>query len=186
MYTPQTLSTELLKKIRNIRVLITDVDGVLTNGGIILDDNGMEYKQFQVKDGQIIALLQEAGIQIGVISGRNVAVVKHRCQQMGVDFHYHGVRDKYVLVRKILSDLGITLEQCAYMGDDLIDLEILSKVGFSAAPLDALPYVKDKVNFISSLKGGEGAFREVADTILEAKGALQGIVEKLINRRYEE
>ncbi|WP_158858428.1 KdsC family phosphatase [Lunatibacter salilacus] len=185
MYTPQTLLPELVKKIQNIRVLITDVDGVLTNGGIILDDKGMEYKQFQVKDGQIIAFLQAAGIQTGVISGRDVAVVKNRCQQMGLDFHYHGVRDKYAKVREILSDLGFTPDQCAYLGDDLIDLEILSKVGFSAAPMDALPYVKDQVDFICSLRGGEGAFREVADTILATKGALQGIVAKLINRQYE-
>lgn len=183
MYTPQSLSPELLKKIRNIRVLITDVDGVLTNGGIILDDEGVEYKQFQVKDGQIIAFLHEVNIKTGVISGRNVAVVKKRCQQMGLDFHYHGVRDKYAKVLEILSELGMTTDQCAYLGDDLIDLEILSKVGFSAAPKDALPYVKDQVDFISSLKGGEGAFREVADTILAAKGVLQGIVEKLVNRQ---
>jgi len=185
MYRPQSLSPELITKIQNIRMLITDVDGVLTNGGILLDDNGMEYKQFQVKDGQIVALLQEAGILVGVISGRNVAVVKHRCQQMGVDFHYHGIRDKYAKVREILSGLDMTLEQCAYLGDDLIDLEILSKVGFSAAPLDALPYVKERVDYTCSLGGGEGAFREVADAILMAKGALQGIIEKLIYRPKE-
>jgi 3-deoxy-D-manno-octulosonate 8-phosphate phosphatase (KDO 8-P phosphatase) len=158
------------------------VDGVLTNGGIILDDQGMEYKQFQVKDGQIISYLQAEGIQTGVISGRDVAVVKKRCEQMGLDFHYHGIRDKYAKVREILSDLGLTLDQCAYMGDDLIDLEILSKVGFSAAPLDALPYVKEQVDYISSLKGGEGAFREMADTILAARGVLKGIVKNLIER----
>lgn len=183
MYTSQSLSTELLHKLRNIRLLITDVDGVLTNGGIILDDKGMEYKQFQVKDGQIISVLQEAGIQVGVVSGRNVQVVRHRCQQMGVDFHYHGIRDKYAKIQEILSELGLTLEQCAYIGDDLIDLEILAKVGFSAAPYDALPYVKDAVDFVSSLRGGEGSFREVADTLLEAKGVLHRTVLTLINRR---
>jgi len=185
MYIPQTLSSDQLKKIQNIRVLITDVDGVLTNGGIILDDKGMEYKQFQVKDGQIIAVLQKAGIKIGVISGRNVGVVKHRCQQMGVDFHFHGVRDKYAKVCEVLSELEITLDQCAYVGDDLIDLGILCKVGFSAAPSDALPYVKEQVDFVCSLRGGEGAFREVADTILAAKGVLRGMVEKLINRQFD-
>lgn len=186
MYIPRRLSPELVMKIRDIRVLITDVDGVLTNGGIILDDQGMEYKHFQVKDGQIISYLQAAGIRTGVISGRDVAVVKNRCQQMGLDFHYHGVRDKYAKVREILSELGMTLDQCAYLGDDLIDLEILSKVGFSAAPVDALPYVKDQVDFISSLRGGEGAFREIADTILAARGLLEGIVEKLIEGKHED
>lgn len=185
MYTAQSLSPELIKKMQNIRVFITDVDGVLTNGGIILDDEGVEYKQFQVKDAQIIAFLQQAGIQTGVITGRDVAVVKHRCQQMQIDFHYHGVRDKYAKVQEILLELGLKTEECAYMGDDLIDLEVLSKVGFSAAPADALPYVKDQVDFVSSLRGGEGAFREVADRILEAKGLLQREVAKLINRQRE-
>jgi 3-deoxy-D-manno-octulosonate 8-phosphate phosphatase (KDO 8-P phosphatase) len=183
MYATRSLSPELIKKILNIRVLITDVDGVLTDGGIILDDAGVEYKRFQVKDGQIISFLQQEGIQVGVISGRDVAVVKRRCQQMGVDFHHHGVRDKYAKVGEILAGMGLEMSHCAYIGDDLIDLEILSKVGFSAAPIDALPYVKHQVDFISSLKGGYGAFREVADSILEAKGRLHDLVEKLRNRQ---
>ena len=183
MYSNQSLSPDIIKKMQNIRVFISDVDGVLTNGGIILDDMGMEYKQFQVKDGQIISFLQQAGIKSGIITGRDVPVVRRRCQQLGVDFHFHGVRDKYVKVQEILVDLGLKMEQCAYMGDDIIDLEILSKVGFSAAPIDALPYVRDQVDFISSLRGGEGAFREVADRILDAQGALMDRVENLINRQ---
>nr|MBI1231282.1 3-deoxy-manno-octulosonate-8-phosphatase [Cytophagales bacterium] len=183
MYPRQSLSPELIKKMRNIRLFVTDVDGVLTNGGIILDDDGKEYKQFQVKDGQIIAFLQQAGVRVGVISGRDVAAVKLRCEHMGADFHFHGVRDKLAKLREILIELKLELHQCGYMGDDLIDLEIISKVGFAAAPVDALPYVKDQVHYIASLEGGKGAFREVADRILEAKGVLPGLVKKLINRK---
>lgn len=166
------IPNELLDRAKPIRMLVTDLDGVLTDGGIILDDNGMEYKSFQVKDGQILRYLRDATIQVGVLSGRDVAVSKIRCEQMNVDFHRHGLTDKWGALSEILSDKGILPAEVAYIGDDLIDLDLLQRVGFSAAPADAMPYILDKVDYVCRKGGGKGVFREVADLILYAQGKL--------------
>ncbi|NHE57183.1 KdsC family phosphatase [Cyclobacterium plantarum] len=163
----------LLQKAMLIKLLVSDLDGVLTDGGIILDDNGMEYKKFQVKDGQIIAYLKLSGIQTGILSGRNVKVSQVRCEQMKVDFHFHGVRDKWATLKEIIEKKGISTSEVAYIGDDLIDLELLGKVGLSAAPADAMAYIRDKVDYVTLTKGGKGAFRELADIILYAQGGLK-------------
>lgn len=173
-------------KAQGIKAIITDIDGVLTDGGIILDDNGTEYKRFQVRDGQIIRYLKQANITTMAISGRNVEVSKKRCNQMGFDFHFHGVRDKLALVEKWTNEVGLDLAECAYIGDDLIDLELLGKVGLSAAPHDALPYVRQFVHLTTNAKGGEGSFRELADTILGAKGLLDQIIDDLKNGQLKE
>jgi len=172
-------TTEILEKAQNIKLLVTDVDGVLTDGGIIYDDNRVEYKQFNVKDGQIVEYLKRNNIKVGVISGRNSMVVKNRCEDLGFDFHYHGIEEKSLKLEGVLLKMGIGYEECAYIGDDLWDLPILSRVGLSAAPKDALPYVKERVDFVSSLGGGKGVFREVSDLILMSKGLLDPIVEQL-------
>ncbi|MCC5935999.1 MAG: 3-deoxy-manno-octulosonate-8-phosphatase [Lunatimonas sp.] len=179
MYKPQALSETLRAKIKAVKLLITDVDGVLTDGGIILDDAGVEYKRFQVKDGQIIPFLKKFGLAVGAVTGRDVAVVKRRCEQMNLDFHYHGVKNKLELINRVLVERNLTLEQCAYIGDDIIDLDVLGKVGFSAAPKDALPYVLDRVDFVCTLGGGKGAFRELADTILHVQGTLSEALHRL-------
>lgn len=169
----------ILEKAKKVKAIITDIDGVLTDGGIILDDHGTEYKRFQVRDGQIIRYLKQARIKTVAISGRDVEVSKKRCEQMGFEFHFHGIRDKLAQVTSWVEDEGIGLSECAYIGDDLIDLELLYQVGFSAAPKDALPYVKDMVDLITDAKGGKGAFRELADVVLGAKGILNQIVTEL-------
>lgn len=170
------ISTDILHRAKKIKLLLTDLDGVLTDGGILLDDQGMEYKRFQVKDGQIIRYLQETGIQVGVLSGRDVAVSKKRCDQMKVDFHLHGVRDKWGTVAEILEQTNTSTTEVAYIGDDLIDLELLQKVGLSAAPADAMNYICDKVHYVTSKPGGSGSFRELADLILFAQGNLHSII----------
>ncbi len=176
----------LKDKASAVIAIITDIDGVLTDGGIILDDHGTEYKRFQVRDGQIIRYLKQAQIKTVAISGRDVEVSKIRCEQMGFDYHFHGVRDKLAVVTEWAAKVGIGLSECAYIGDDLIDLELLDKVGLSAAPLDALDYVKGAVDFTTLAKGGAGAFRELADMILGSKGLLNQIVEDLKNGQLKE
>lgn len=169
---------EVLNKAREIKLLVTDLDGVLTDGGIILDDNGMEYKRFQVKDGQIIPYLRDNGIKTGIITGRNVSVSKIRCEQMGVDFHLHGIREKWPTLSAVMEEMELNPNQVAYIGDDIIDLELLLNVGFSAAPADAIHYVKEKVDYVTLKKGGQGAFRELADLILFAGGNLPSMPAK--------
>tara|TARA_R110002050_G_scaffold81916_6_gene175414 strand:+ start:4141 stop:4719 length:579 start_codon:yes stop_codon:yes gene_type:complete len=161
-----------LKQASQIKLIVTDLDGVLTDGGIILDDNGMEYKRFQVKDGQIIPYLHKFEIKTGIITGRNVQVSKIRCEQMGVDFHFHGIRDKWATLLEVIGEMKLNPSQVAYIGDDIIDLELLLNVGFSAAPADAMDYVKEKVTYVTLKKGGQGAFRELADLILFSNGNL--------------
>lgn len=174
------VSPDILQKAQKIQLLVSDLDGVLTDGGIIVDDRGMEYKRFQVKDGQIVSYLQQYGIRVGIVSGRNVHVAAKRCEQMGVDFHCHGVRDKLMKAKELAEFCGLGLDQCAYIGDDLIDMSLLAKVGLSAAPVDAMSYVKEMVDYTTVLKGGSGAFREVADLILVAKGKMDAVIHSCI------
>src|SRR5690606_35120645 len=171
----------ILEKAKRIKLLITDVDGVLTDGGIIYDDNGIEYKRFNVKDGQIVQYLRSSGIAVGVISGRNSQVVKNRCEELKFDFHYHGIAEKGIKLEEILRELNISYHECGFIGDDIWDLPILTKVGFSAAPSDALPYVKARVGFVSALAGGQGVFREVGDLILMSQGLIDPIIAQFAN-----
>jgi 3-deoxy-D-manno-octulosonate 8-phosphate phosphatase (KDO 8-P phosphatase) len=174
------ITRETTLKAEKIKLLITDVDGVLTDGGIIYDDNGLEYKRFNVKDGFIVSHLRKSGILVGAITGRNSKVVENRCEELNFDFHYHGVRDKAQKLEEILEVLDLMVEEVAYIGDDLIDLPLIRKVGFSACPADALPFISAHVDFVSSLNGGQGVFREVSDLILQSKGQLSDIIDKYL------
>ncbi|UCS95432.1 HAD hydrolase family protein [Echinicola marina] len=173
---------EIYEKASKIKLLITDVDGVLTDGGVIYDDHYLELKKFNVKDGLIVKVLQNNGVMIGAITGRNSPVVRSRCKELGFDFHYHGIRDKREKLYEVLEEFNLKLSEVAYIGDDLIDLPILAKVGLSVAPLDALPYVREEVDMVSSLAGGRGVFREVGDLILSSKGLLKKIIKELIEK----
>jgi 3-deoxy-D-manno-octulosonate 8-phosphate phosphatase (KDO 8-P phosphatase) len=175
------ITPEILQKAKLIKLLVTDVDGVLTDGGIIYDNHRVESKKFNVKDGLIVQYLKKHGIKMGVISGRDSPVVRNRCEELHFDFHFHGVEEKVRQLEDILQEMEIKFEECAFIGDDLWDLPILTKVGFSAAPADALPYVRERVHFVSSLGGGKGAFREVGDLVLMAKGQLDPLVQQLSN-----
>ncbi|MDO9551861.1 MULTISPECIES: KdsC family phosphatase [Rhodonellum] len=179
------LTESIKKKACKIKLIITDVDGVLTDGGIIYDDNGLEYKRFNVKDGLIVHHLRKNGIKIGAITGRNSKVVADRCDELNFDFHYHGVKDKGQKLEEVLKDLGFSHDEVAYLGDDLIDLPILTLVGLAVCPADALPYIQERVHFVSSRNGGEGVFRELGDLILESKGLLSGIIENLVAKKHE-
>ena len=170
----------LKQKAKKIKLIAFDVDGVLTDGGIIYDNSGMEIKRFNVKDGQIISHLKKNGIVVGAITGRNSQVVKNRCEELKLDFHFHGSSDKSVQYEKIKEKYNLSDEEIAYIGDDIIDLPILTRCGLSATPNDAREYIKRYVDFITPSKGGDGALRDLADMILEEQGILEGIIEKLL------
>ncbi len=165
-----------LEKAQKIKAILFDVDGVLTDGGIIYDDNGTEYKRYNVKDGQIISHLKRLGFIVGAITGRESDVVKNRCLELKLDFHRHGVKDKLVEYNYFKDTYGLKDEEIAYIGDDIIDLSILVRCGLSVTPNDARNYMKKNVDIVTDSKGGEGVFRDIADYILES----QNLLEKLI------
>ncbi|ELA08863.1 phosphatase [Moraxella macacae 0408225] len=158
----------LLKKARNIKMLVLDVDGVLSNGQIIYDANGVETKTFNVQDGFGMKRLQEFGIKIAIITGRNSQIVANRAKELGVDFLVQGREDKIVALSELLENLNIGLTECAYMGDDLPDIKALQAVGFAATVPNAHSEVIKRVDMITTRNGGEGAVREVCDIILKA------------------
>ncbi len=166
------------QKAKNIKAILFDVDGVLTDGGIIYDDNGIEYKRYNVKDGQIISHLKKYGFVVGAITGRESDVVKNRCIELKLDFHKHGVKDKLVEYENFKNEHSLQDNQIAYIGDDIIDLSILVRCGLSATPNDAREYIKDEVDIVTDTKGGEGVLRDIADYILDAHGLLEKLIKE--------
>jgi 3-deoxy-D-manno-octulosonate 8-phosphate phosphatase (KDO 8-P phosphatase) len=172
-----TFNTQSTKqKAQKIKAILFDVDGVLTDGGIIYDDNGVEYKRYNVKDGQIISHLKRFGFIVGAITGRESNVVKNRCVELKLDFHKHGVKNKLIEYKNFKNKYNLTDEQIAYIGDDIIDLPILNICGLSATPSDARKYIKRNVDIVTLSKGGDGVLRDIADYILESQNILDEIV----------
>ncbi len=171
------------QKAKNIKAIVFDVDGVLTDGGIIYDNSGMEIKRFNVKDGQIISHLKKAGFIVGAITGRDSQVVKNRCKELKLDFHFHGSSDKLIQYNKIKEEYNLEDKQIAYIGDDIIDLSILVRCGLSATPNDARVYIKDNVDIVTDSKGGDGALRDIADYILDSQDFLDKILHMSINKK---
>jgi 3-deoxy-D-manno-octulosonate 8-phosphate phosphatase (KDO 8-P phosphatase) len=158
------------ERLGKIRLLLLDVDGIMTDGRIVYDNNGIETKSFDVKDGHGLKLLQRAGIRVGIITGRQSEVVVHRARELSIDILYQGVKDKLVPYREILEKFGLGEGEVAYMGDDVVDLPILRRVGFSATVADAVPEVGPLVHYVTEKRGGRGAVREVCDLILKGGG----------------
>jgi len=160
----------MLNDLSKIKLLLLDVDGVLTDGRIIYDHHGVETKAFDVKDGHGIKMIQRAEIEVGIITGRTSEVVNVRAHELGIKIVYQGAKNKLVPYREILATRGLTDEQIAYVGDDIVDLPILQRVGFSAAVADALDDIKPLVDYVTRRPGGRGAVREVCDLILKNSG----------------
>ncbi|WP_321369916.1 HAD-IIIA family hydrolase [uncultured Desulfuromusa sp.] len=158
------------EQLAKIKLLLLDVDGVLTDGRIIYDCLGNELKSFDVKDGHGLKMLQRAGIRIGIITGRSSAVVARRAEELGIEILYQGALQKLEPYGEILSILDLTDDQVAYVGDDIVDLPILNRVGFSATVADAVPDVLPLVDYVASRPGGRGAVREICDLLLRASG----------------
>jgi 3-deoxy-D-manno-octulosonate 8-phosphate phosphatase (KDO 8-P phosphatase) len=166
------------EKLKKIKLLILDVDGVMTDGRIIFDSNGVESKFFNVKDGHGIKMLQRSGVEVGIISGRESLVVTNRAVELGIGQVYQKSLDKMVPYRQMLEATGLTDEQVAFMGDDLIDIPILRRVGFAAAPADAIDEVIPYAHFVARNRGGWGAVREVCDLILKGQGNWDAITSR--------
>lgn len=170
------LPARVQKKAAKIRLMLLDVDGVLTDGGIIIDGRGGETKRFDVRDGQGIALLIRAGITVGFISGRSSNIVRHRAKELGVRIVYQGVRDKADAYNEIKEKTGFRDEQIAYLGDDIVDLPIMRRVGLAMAVRDSWLGVKPRVDYVTQAKGGRGAVREVSELLLKAQNIWQQLL----------
>lgn len=158
------------RRLADIRLLLLDVDGVMTDGGIIYDGNGVETKTFNVKDGHGIKMLQRYGIQVGIITGRTSAVVAIRARELGIDLLYQGVLKKLESYADVKQKTGLNDDQIAYMGDDIIDVPVMRRVIFAAAPSDAMMEARKAAHYVASSIGGKGAVRELCDLILKGRG----------------
>lgn len=164
--------------IKNIKLVIIDVDGVLSDGSIYIDSNGCETKAFNVLDGTGISYLHRAGIKTAIISGRNCAAVIHRAKELGIGDVYQGVKNKIDAYRQLLEKHTLIDKEICYVGDDLIDLPIFHRVGFPVAVANATPAVKKHSAYVTKARGGQGAVREVAEKILKFQDKWDFIMER--------
>jgi len=158
---------------QHIKLVIFDIDGVLTNGNLLFDNEGEEYKAFHSKDGHGMRMLIECGLQAAVITGRQSPVVEHRMKDLGVDIVFQGYRDKRPAFAQLLQQTGLAAQNIAYMGDDVIDLPVMTQVGMAIAVADAHPFVIQHADYVTQMGGGQGAAREAIEFILQAQGLLQ-------------
>jgi 3-deoxy-D-manno-octulosonate 8-phosphate phosphatase (KDO 8-P phosphatase) len=158
---------ELQEKAAGVKLLLTDCDGVLTDSGVYYSPNGEELKRFSIRDGMGAERIRDlVDVDIGIISGDDSVPLRKRAEKLGIQELHVGIKDKLSVVEEIMNRRNFSAREIAYIGDDVNDLEVLSMVGFSACPADALPQVKEQVDYICRLKGGEGAFREFCELII--------------------
>lgn len=162
----------------DIKLLVLDVDGVLTDGTVIINPDGSESKGFNVFDGHGIRMWKRAGLKVAFLSGRLSQPTKLRAQQLGVDCCIQDCRDKLSALKKLLEELGIGAEETAFIGDDLMDLQAIRYVGFGAAVANAVDEIKQCADYVTNLPGGKGAAREVIEYILKSNGKWQELVKK--------
>jgi 3-deoxy-D-manno-octulosonate 8-phosphate phosphatase (KDO 8-P phosphatase) len=166
----------------HITVLLLDVDGVLTAGEVIYNDQGQETKVFNVRDGLGIRMLQLAGIQVGLITGRRSKALKKRCRNLGIGLLKDNVRNKISALDEIVAQINIPLDCMAYMGDDLPDLAVMSRVAVSIAVSDAHELVRQCADIVTQAAGGRGAVREICEQILKAQGHWEPLMKKLFSQ----
>lgn len=169
------------EKARSIRLVIFDVDGVLTDGGLFIDTDGREHKVFNSRDGHGMKMLRQSGVEIGVISGRSSEAVIHRMTGLGIEHVYQGQQEKLPAFYDLIGRLGLAPVQAAYVGDDVVDLPLLRRVGLAIAVQDAHELVKRHVHWVTANGGGRGAARDVCELIMEAQGTLAPSFEKYLS-----
>lgn len=164
------IPAKIRRKAQRIKLLLLDVDGVLSDGRIVVDNEGEEMKYFDARDGHGIRLLARAGIEVGLLTGRYSRVVSHRARDLGIRMVYQKVFNKVDVYQKIKRRKRLTDLEVAYVGDDIVDLPVLRRVGLSIAVRDAWEGLKNKVDYVTEQKGGRGAVREVVEMLLHAQG----------------
>lgn len=163
-------SDALADRCRRLKLVLTDVDGVMTDGTVLFLPGGGEARSFHVRDGLGVVLALRAGLRVGILSGRASADVEHRARELGISIVRQGVADKVAVLREILAELGLAANEAAYVGDDVNDLPVLREVGLSAAPADAPFEVRAQAEMVTQAAGGHGCLREFLEAILRARG----------------
>lgn len=167
------IAADIAAKAKKIKFLILDVDGVMTDNRLYYTDDGQEIKSFYTRDGHGMVLLKKSGVDIGIITGRKSNLVAKRCQDLKIEHLYQGVPDKLPSFLDLIEKLGLQLEQIAYIGDDILDLPILMRVGLSVTPADGEEEVKTRVDYTSPYIGGQGVVREVCEIIMRSQDSWQ-------------
>lgn len=170
-----------IKKADNIKLAVFDVDGVLTDGKLILGENGNEYKSFHVRDGHGLVMLLETGCKIAVITARSSNIVAERMASLGIKYVYQGEKDKGARLLKLIDELKLEPKQVAYVGDDVIDLPAMTKVGLPIAVADAHIEVKNFADWVTENRGGQGAVREVCELIMKAQGKFEDKIKSYLS-----
>jgi len=174
----KTSTEDITGRARRIKLLLMDCDGVLTDGRLWLTSDGDEQKAFHARDGQGISLLHRAGLRTGIITGRTSSAVDRRAQDLKMSYVRQYAKDKIKALDEILADAGVARDECAYIGDDVADIPVMRRVGFAVAVSDAVEETKQAAHYLTQLKGGQGAVREVCDLVLKAQGRWDELMER--------
>jgi 3-deoxy-D-manno-octulosonate 8-phosphate phosphatase (KDO 8-P phosphatase) len=166
--------------LENIKLLLLDVDGVLTDGRLTYTDSGEQIKSFLSKDGLGLRLLMDNGVQVGIITGRTSNALLHRCRNLGIDLVFDGIRDKAQAMDQVVKRTGIDPSHMAFMGDDLIDLPAMARAGVAVAVADAVEEVRSRADIVTSANGGQGAVREICEAILKARGLWENTLKSFL------
>lgn len=160
------------------KLVLTDIDGVWTDGGMYYDQTGNEWKKFNTSDSAGILFCKKLSIPVGIITGENTDIVKRRADKLKIDFLYQGISDKMSVAKELCKQLNIELHEVAYIGDDLGDMELLKNVGFACSPNNAPEYVKNLSHYVTKKNGGDGAFREFIEYILKTENILDALLKE--------
>ena len=162
----------LAQRIQAIRLVAFDVDGILTDGGLYLTDSGEEFKRFNSLDGHGLKMLKASGVELAIITGRTSRCVELRAKNLGITRLYQGVEDKWATMQTLLAELNLAAEAAAYMGDDVVDLPVMRRMGLSVSVPNAPQVVRDHAHYLTQREGGHGAVREACELIMSAQGTL--------------
>ena len=179
------VAPKVLNLASKVKLLLFDVDGVLTDGRLVIGDDGQEYKAFNSRDGHGIKMLQRHGVAVGIITGRTSEVVTHRVKDLDIKYVHQGCKEKLPAYRQLIAQLALTPEQTAYVGDDVVDLPIMLQVGLAIAVQNAHPLVKQYAHWITPSIGGYGAAREACEMVLFAQQAYQKEMQRYLSDNAE-
>lgn len=178
--------TQLSQVARNIRLLLLDVDGVLSDGKLNYGADGGEFKSFHTQDGHGIKMLQKSGVQVGIITGRTSAIVERRAKELGIDLLVQGREDKFEALQELLRQHSYALQQIAFMGDDWPDLSVMCRVGLALSVANAHPSVLAHAHWVATRNGGEGAVRQACDWLMQAQGTFDQALASYLKKAHEE